>query len=114
MNQEEIQQAARKEKWVPKADKVKISTTNMRIDPSMTQKEGLTKSFLTSSRTLPSSRPSFPYMQQFWFTITKIKNSNFYEFKLASKKCLVDVKVFRQALDICPKSSRKRVRCTSI
>ncbi|GKD07136.1 retrovirus-related pol polyprotein from transposon TNT 1-94 [Tanacetum coccineum] len=61
----------------------------------------LTKSFLTSSRTLLSSRPSLPYMQQFWFTITKIKNSNFYEFKLANKKCLVDVEVFRQALDIC-------------
>ncbi|GKA98947.1 hypothetical protein Tco_0826884 [Tanacetum coccineum] len=39
MNQEEIHQAAREEAWVPKADRVKISTTNMRIDPTMTQKE---------------------------------------------------------------------------
>ncbi|GJW02718.1 hypothetical protein Tco_1561574 [Tanacetum coccineum] len=39
MSQEEIQQAAREEAWVPKADRVKISTTNMRIDPTMTQKE---------------------------------------------------------------------------
>ncbi|GJY73272.1 hypothetical protein Tco_0477703 [Tanacetum coccineum] len=39
MNQEEIQQAAREEAWVPKADRAKISSTNMRIDPTMTQKE---------------------------------------------------------------------------
>ncbi|GJU41100.1 hypothetical protein Tco_1194057 [Tanacetum coccineum] len=39
INQEEIQQADHEEAWVPKADKVKISTTNMRIDPTMTQKE---------------------------------------------------------------------------
>ncbi|GKA42633.1 putative reverse transcriptase domain-containing protein [Tanacetum coccineum] len=58
-SQEEIQQAAREEAWVPKADR------------------------------------------HFWFTVTKIKNTNFYEFKLANKKCLADVEVFRQALDIC-------------
>ncbi|GJU67213.1 hypothetical protein Tco_1253472 [Tanacetum coccineum] len=39
MSQEEIQQDACEEAWVPKADRVKISTTNMRIDPTMTQKE---------------------------------------------------------------------------
>nr|GEX43530.1 hypothetical protein [Tanacetum cinerariifolium] len=39
MNQEEIQQAACKEAWVPKDNKVKISTTNMRINPTMTQKK---------------------------------------------------------------------------
>ncbi|GJT21892.1 hypothetical protein Tco_0891829 [Tanacetum coccineum] len=76
MNQEVIQQAAREDAWVPKADRVTISTTNMRIDPTMTYKEE---------------------------TYQVIKNSNFYEFKLANKKCLVDVEVFRQALDICPR-----------
>ncbi|GJV40364.1 hypothetical protein Tco_1418804 [Tanacetum coccineum] len=85
MNQEVIQLAAREEAWVPKADKVKISTNNMRIDPTMTQKERLTKSFI----------------------VTKIKDTNFYEFKLANKKCLVDVDVFRQALDICPRVPEK-------
>ncbi|GJU83369.1 hypothetical protein Tco_1285734 [Tanacetum coccineum] len=39
MNQEVIQQAAREKTWVPKADRVKISITNMRIDPTMTWKE---------------------------------------------------------------------------
>ncbi|GJZ52646.1 putative ribonuclease H-like domain-containing protein [Tanacetum coccineum] len=34
-----IQQAAREKTWVPKADRVKNSITNMRIDPTMTWKE---------------------------------------------------------------------------
>ncbi|GKB17234.1 hypothetical protein Tco_0851157 [Tanacetum coccineum] len=88
MNQEEIQKAAREEAWVPKADRVKISSTNMRIDPTVTQ-----KLFLL----LPM--PEI-YMQQFWQTVTKIKESTFYEFKLANKKCQFDVEVFRKALDI--------------
>ncbi|GKE71689.1 hypothetical protein Tco_1529761, partial [Tanacetum coccineum] len=89
MNQEEIQQAARKEKWVPKADRVKISPTNMRIDPTMTPKEetyqvildvikntSFFKAFLASA-VVPKI-----YMQQFWHTFTKVKESTFYEFKL--------------------------------
>ncbi|GKA93523.1 hypothetical protein Tco_0815509 [Tanacetum coccineum] len=39
MSQEEIQQVAREEAWVPKAERVKITTINMRIYPTMTQKE---------------------------------------------------------------------------
>ncbi|GKD15681.1 hypothetical protein Tco_1200088 [Tanacetum coccineum] len=39
MNQEHIQQAARDEALVPSDDRVKISSSNMRIDPTMTQKE---------------------------------------------------------------------------
>ncbi|GKG39230.1 hypothetical protein Tco_0463375, partial [Tanacetum coccineum] len=39
MNQEQIQQAACDEKLVPSTDRVKISNTNMRIDPTMNQKE---------------------------------------------------------------------------
>ncbi|GKA49282.1 hypothetical protein Tco_0742240 [Tanacetum coccineum] len=107
MNQEEIQQAAREEGWVPKADRVKISTINMSIDPTMTQKEetyqvvlDIIKNTSFYKSFLASVDVSEIYMQQFWFTFTKIKNSNFYEFKLANKKCLVDVEVFRQALDI--------------
>ncbi|GJZ87020.1 hypothetical protein Tco_0658630 [Tanacetum coccineum] len=110
MNQEEIQQVARKEAWVPKVYRVKISSTNMRIDPTMTPKEEtyqvildiiknttFYKAFLASADVLKI------YMQQFWHTVTKIKESTFYEFKLANKKCLVDVEVFLQDLDICPR-----------
>ncbi|GKB55026.1 hypothetical protein Tco_0905779 [Tanacetum coccineum] len=39
MNQEQIQQAARDEALVPTDDNVKISLSNMRIDPTLTQKE---------------------------------------------------------------------------
>ncbi|GKD83807.1 hypothetical protein Tco_1350646 [Tanacetum coccineum] len=107
MNQKEIQQVAREEAWVPKADRVKISTTNMRIDPTMTQKEDtyqvvldIIKNTTFYKAFLASADVPEIYMQQFWFTVTKIKNTNFYKFKLANKKCLVDVEVFLQALDI--------------
>ncbi|GJT96323.1 hypothetical protein Tco_1091841 [Tanacetum coccineum] len=69
MNQEEIQQAAHEEKWVPKPDRVKITFLASTVVPEI-------------------------YMQQFWYTVTKVKESTFYEFKLANKKFLVDVEVF--------------------
>nr|GEU49872.1 uncharacterized mitochondrial protein AtMg00810-like [Tanacetum cinerariifolium] len=43
------------------------------------------------------------YMQQFWYTIKKIKKTSFYEFGLASKKFSIDVELFREILDICPR-----------
>ncbi|GJT86600.1 hypothetical protein Tco_1068317 [Tanacetum coccineum] len=79
MNQEEIQQAAHEESWVLKADR----NTSFYM------------AFLATTDV-----PEI-YMQQFWHIVTKIKNTNFYDFKLANKKCLVDVEVFHQALDIC-------------
>ncbi|GJS17633.1 hypothetical protein Tco_0412105 [Tanacetum coccineum] len=42
-------------------------------------------------------------MHQFWFTIKKTKKTSFYEFGLSDKKFLVDVKLFRKILDICPR-----------
>nr|GEV23284.1 hypothetical protein [Tanacetum cinerariifolium] len=42
-------------------------------------------------------------MQQFWYTIKKVKNTESYEFLLANKKCIVDVEVFRKILDIYPR-----------
>ncbi|GJT44643.1 hypothetical protein Tco_0953358 [Tanacetum coccineum] len=43
------------------------------------------------------------YKHQFWHTITKIKNSSSYKFKLDKKKCTIDVEVFRDILQICPR-----------
>ncbi|GJS99153.1 reverse transcriptase domain-containing protein [Tanacetum coccineum] len=40
-------------------------------------------------------------MQQFWYTITKIKGSESYELLLADKRCVIDVEVFRKIFDIC-------------
>ncbi|GJX57488.1 hypothetical protein Tco_0287385 [Tanacetum coccineum] len=86
----------------------------MRIDPTMTQKEEtyqvvldiiknttFYKAFLASADVLEI------YMLQFWFIVSKIKNTNYYEFKLANKKCRFDVEVFRKALDICPRVQGK-------
>ncbi|GKC63179.1 hypothetical protein Tco_1095777 [Tanacetum coccineum] len=42
-------------------------------------------------------------MQQFWFTISKIKDSSSYQFKHDKKKCRIDVEVFRDILQICPR-----------
>ncbi|GJW38115.1 retrovirus-related pol polyprotein from transposon TNT 1-94 [Tanacetum coccineum] len=43
------------------------------------------------------------FMQQFWYTVKKVTGTNSYEFYLANKKCLVDVEVLRNILDICPR-----------
>ncbi|GJW56614.1 hypothetical protein Tco_0103345 [Tanacetum coccineum] len=83
MNQEQNRQvAARDEKWVPAKERVKISTTNA----------------FTISAEVPEI-----FMQQFWYTVKKVKDTESYEFLLANKKCLVDVEVFRKILDICPR-----------
>nr|GEW80065.1 hypothetical protein [Tanacetum cinerariifolium] len=43
------------------------------------------------------------FMQQFWYSIKKVRGINSYEFLLANKKCVVNVDVFRTILDICPR-----------
>ncbi|GKA24636.1 hypothetical protein Tco_0710669 [Tanacetum coccineum] len=43
------------------------------------------------------------FMQQFWYTIKKVQDTDSYEFLLANKKCTVNAKVFRKILDICPR-----------
>ncbi|GJW55386.1 hypothetical protein Tco_0099471 [Tanacetum coccineum] len=42
-------------------------------------------------------------MHKFWHTITKIKNPSLYKFKMDKKKCTIDVEVFRDILQICPR-----------
>ncbi|GKC70681.1 hypothetical protein Tco_1116564 [Tanacetum coccineum] len=42
-------------------------------------------------------------MHPFWNTITKVKYSSSYQFKLENKKFRVNAKVFRDILQICPK-----------
>ncbi|GKA91096.1 hypothetical protein Tco_0812966 [Tanacetum coccineum] len=43
------------------------------------------------------------FMQQFWYTIKKVQDTNSYKFLLANKKCTVNAEVFRTILDICPR-----------
>ncbi|GKA53855.1 hypothetical protein Tco_0747170 [Tanacetum coccineum] len=40
-------------------------------------------------------------MQQFWYTIKKVKDTESYEFLLANKKCIINAEVFRKILNIC-------------
>nr|GEW29664.1 hypothetical protein [Tanacetum cinerariifolium] len=43
------------------------------------------------------------YMHQFWFTISKIKDSSSYQFKLYNKKFRIGIEVFYEILQICPR-----------
>ncbi|GJR83920.1 hypothetical protein Tco_0154705 [Tanacetum coccineum] len=108
MNQEQIQQDARDEAWVPKANRIKISTTNMRIDPTIPQKEetyqvilDIIKNSTCYNAFLITADVLEIYMQQFWYTIKKINKTTAYEYDLADKKCKVDFEVFRKILNIC-------------
>ncbi|GJZ86227.1 hypothetical protein Tco_0956685 [Tanacetum coccineum] len=73
------QQAALDNAMVSLNNRVKIGKCNMRIIPKMTKKEST---------------------YQFWRTITKIKDSSSYQFKLDKKKCRVDVEVFHDIFQI--------------
>ncbi|GJZ97561.1 hypothetical protein Tco_0670014 [Tanacetum coccineum] len=43
------------------------------------------------------------YMHQFWNSIKKIGDSDVYNFRLEKKKCRVDIEVFHEILQICPR-----------
>ncbi|GKC24878.1 hypothetical protein Tco_1027028, partial [Tanacetum coccineum] len=110
MNPQETQQVvARDEKWVPFTERVKISTTNVRLETTVPQKEetcqvvidlvknsSCFKAFTISVDVLEI------FMQQFWYSIKKVQSTDSYEFLLANKKCVVNADVFRTILDICP------------
>ncbi|GJY96167.1 hypothetical protein Tco_0512528 [Tanacetum coccineum] len=110
VNQQEIQQAARDETLVPITEKVKISSTNIRIDPTLTQKEETFQVVLDLIKASPcyntflvtADVPEI-YMQQFCFTVKKIEKTISYDFDLADKKCKVDVELLRKILGICPR-----------
>ncbi|GKC23303.1 hypothetical protein Tco_1025453, partial [Tanacetum coccineum] len=111
MNQEEIHQVTvHDEKWVPTKERVKISTTNVRLETIMPQKEEtfqviidvIKNSTYYKAFTISAEVPEI-FMQQFWYTIKKVTGTNSYEFCLANKKCLVDAEVFWKILDICPR-----------
>ncbi|GJV01023.1 hypothetical protein Tco_1330293 [Tanacetum coccineum] len=47
------------------------------------------------------------YMQQFWFTISKVNDSYLYQFQLDNKKFKIGVELFRNILCICPRVPNK-------
>ncbi|GKC12234.1 hypothetical protein Tco_1009016 [Tanacetum coccineum] len=111
MNPQETQQVvARDEKCVPSTERVNISSTNVRLETIVHQKEE-TFQFIIDVIKNSTCFKAFTitteileiFMQQFWYTIKKVKDSESYEFILANKKCIVDAEVFRKILDICPR-----------
>ncbi|GJX87014.1 hypothetical protein Tco_0337788 [Tanacetum coccineum] len=111
MNPQETQQViAHDEKWVPSTERVKISPTNVRLKTIVHKKEEtfqviinvIKNSTCFKAFTISSEIPEI-FMQQFWYTIKKVKDTESYESLLANKKCIVNAEVFRKILDICPR-----------
>ncbi|GJU02375.1 hypothetical protein Tco_1112713 [Tanacetum coccineum] len=100
----------RDEKWVPSTERVKISPTNVRLETTVHQKEEIFQVIIDVIKnstcfkafTISAEVPKI-FMQQFWYTIKKVKDRKSFEFLLANKKCIVDAEVFRKILDICPR-----------
>ncbi|GKB08551.1 retrovirus-related pol polyprotein from transposon TNT 1-94 [Tanacetum coccineum] len=94
---------------VPLEKRVEIGKCNMRINPEKTQKEPTYQVFL-DTLALTTCYPAFLitadvpeiYMHQFWFTINK-KDSTAYWFKIDKKRFTLNVEVFREIFQICPK-----------
>ncbi|GJY31348.1 hypothetical protein Tco_0414843 [Tanacetum coccineum] len=104
------QVVARDEKWVPSAKRVKISSTNLRLETTVQQNEEtfqvvidiIKNSTCFKAFTISTDVPEI-FMQRFWYTIKKVQGTDSYEFLLANKKCRVDAEIFRKILDICPR-----------
>ncbi|GJU22679.1 hypothetical protein Tco_1156021 [Tanacetum coccineum] len=100
MNPIPTQQAALDNALVPPEKRLKIKRCNARIVFSKPLREETYQVTLEALK-LSSCYLAFPitaevpviYMHQFWNTITKIKDTDAYSFKLDKKKCLVDTKV---------------------
>ncbi|GJS15658.1 hypothetical protein Tco_0410130 [Tanacetum coccineum] len=107
---ETLQAAAHDEKWVPSAERVKINSTNIKLETTVPQKEEtfqvvidvIKNSTCFKAFTISVDVPEI-FMQQFWYTIKKVQDTDSYEFLLANKKCIVNAEVFRTILNICPR-----------
>ncbi|GJS90722.1 putative ribonuclease H-like domain-containing protein [Tanacetum coccineum] len=96
--------------FLAKHDRVKINSTNVRLETTVHQKEETFQVIIDVIKNFTCFK-AFPifvdvpeiFMQQFWYTIKKVKDLESYEFLLANKKCIVDDEVFRKILDICPR-----------
>ncbi|GKB24289.1 hypothetical protein Tco_0863690 [Tanacetum coccineum] len=82
MNQEQIQQAPRDEPLVPTNDRVKIGSSNMRLDSTLIQTEETYQLILDIIKTsscynafLIIADVAEIYIQQFWFIIKRVKRS---------------------------------------
>ncbi|GJX95274.1 hypothetical protein Tco_0349860, partial [Tanacetum coccineum] len=110
MNLIATQQAALDNALFPPEKRLKMERCNARIAFNKPQREETCQITLEALKLSPCY-PAFQitakvpqiYMHQFWNTITKIRDTDAYSFKLDKKKCQVDTKVFREILQICPR-----------
>ncbi|GKA42712.1 hypothetical protein Tco_0735372 [Tanacetum coccineum] len=104
------QQCALDDALVAPKDRSMIGKCNMRIEPTKTQKEAMYQVVMDTLKVFPCYKAflvtdDIPeiYMHQFWFTISKIKESLSYKFQLDKKKFKVGVEVFHEVLQIFPR-----------
>ncbi|GJV87192.1 hypothetical protein Tco_1531130 [Tanacetum coccineum] len=102
------QQVALDNALVPLEKRVEIGKCNLRIDPAKTQKEP-TYQVVLDALAFTTCYPAFLitadvpeiYMHQFWFTINKHDSS--YWFKIGKKRFILNMEVFREIFQICPR-----------
>ncbi|GJT49087.1 hypothetical protein Tco_0975244 [Tanacetum coccineum] len=110
MNHLIVQQHALDDALAAPDNRAIIRKCNMRIEPTKTQKE-VTYQVALDALKLTACYKAFLvtvdapeiYMHHFWFTITHIKDSLSYKFKLDNKSFKVGEEVFRDVLQICPR-----------
>ncbi|GJR65742.1 hypothetical protein Tco_0011807 [Tanacetum coccineum] len=86
-----------------------IGKCNMRIDPKMKRPKETTYQVVLDALALTTCYLAFMitadvpiiYMHQFWDTVHK--HDSLYRFKIDNRKFAIDVEVFREILDICPR-----------
>ncbi|GKB44707.1 hypothetical protein Tco_0889649 [Tanacetum coccineum] len=102
------QQVALDNALVPLEKQVKIGKCNMRINPAKTQMEPTYQVVLDANQSCNDSKGTHVsnvpeiYMHQFWFTIDK-KDSTANWFKIDKKRYIIDMEVFREIFQVCPK-----------
>ncbi|GKC83363.1 hypothetical protein Tco_1139080, partial [Tanacetum coccineum] len=105
MNLFVAQQVTLDDALVAPDNRVVIGKCNMRIKPTKTQKEVTYQVGLDTLKLSPCYQAFFVtadvleiYRHQFWFIISKIKDTSYYQFKLDKKKFIIGVEVFLEIL----------------
>ncbi|GJS52364.1 hypothetical protein Tco_0625726 [Tanacetum coccineum] len=103
-----VQQIALDNALVAQENQRVIGKCNTRINPGMKPKESTYQVVLDALALttcyhafLITAKVPVIYMHQFWATVDKHKAS--YRFKIDNKKFSVNVEVFREIINICPR-----------
>ncbi|GJT22129.1 hypothetical protein Tco_0892066 [Tanacetum coccineum] len=102
-----VEQMTKDNALVALANRQKIGKCNMRINQKMKRPKGTTYQVVLDALALTTcyeaslitAKVPVIFMHEFWDTIYKHGSS--YRFKIDNKKFVVDVKVFREILNIC-------------